>query len=91
MRPTPPADNGAAMRRPLALLAVPATCLALAAAATAGTTKDASAWAKPQIQQVVKAGFLADSVASFRGGDPLDQQALQSVIEGLNAIFLALR
>jgi cell wall-associated NlpC family hydrolase len=77
------------MRRPLAFLAPPLLALTLAAAAAAAPSKDASAWAKPQIQQVVKAGFLADSVASFRGADPLDQQALQSVVEGLNAIFQA--
>jgi cell wall-associated NlpC family hydrolase len=75
------------MRRPLAFLALPLLALALAAAASAGTSKDASAWAKPQIQQVVKAGFLADSVAAFRGADPLDQQALQSIVDRLNAIF----
>lgn len=73
------------MRRLAALFALP---LAFAAAATAGTTKDASAWAKPQIQQVVKAGFMADSVASFRGSDVLDQQALQGIVDGLNAIFV---
>jgi cell wall-associated NlpC family hydrolase len=77
------------MRRLLALLALPLLALTIAAAAAAGTSKDASAWAKPQIQQVVKAGFLADSAASFRGADLLDQQALQSIVEGLNAIFQA--
>jgi cell wall-associated NlpC family hydrolase len=77
------------MRRPLALLAVPATCLAVAAAATAGTTRDTAAWAKPQIKAVVKAGLMADSVASFRGQDTLDQQALQSIVAGLNELFAA--
>jgi cell wall-associated NlpC family hydrolase len=77
------------MRRPLALLAVPALCLAVAAAATAGTTRDTAAWAKPQIKAVVKAGLMADSVASFRGQDTLDQQALQSIVAGLNAVFAA--
>jgi cell wall-associated NlpC family hydrolase len=76
------------MRRPLVLLAAPALGLVLAVAASAGTSKDTSAWAKPQIQRVVKAGFLADSVASFRGADALDQQALQSIVEGLNALFV---
>jgi cell wall-associated NlpC family hydrolase len=75
------------MRRPLALLAVPLLGLALAAAAAAGTSKSLSAWAKPQIQQVVTAGLMADSVASFRGDDPLDQQGLQAIVEGLNARF----
>ena len=72
MRVRRSADTTCAMRRPLALLAVPALALALAAAATAGTTTDTAAWAKPQIKAVVKAGLMADSVASFRGQDPLD-------------------
>ena len=83
------ADTTCAMRRPLALLAVPALCLAVAAAATAGTTRDTAAWAKPQIKAVVKAGLMADSVASFRGQDTLDQQALQSIVAGLNELFAA--
>lgn len=77
------------MRRLLAVLAAPLAVLATAAAASAGTSKDAAAWAKPQIQQVVKAGLMADSVASFRGADPLDQQALQGIVEGLNELFAA--
>jgi cell wall-associated NlpC family hydrolase len=78
------------MRRPLALLAVLALGLTAAGAASAGTTKDAAAWARPQIQQVVKAGFMADSVASFRGSDALDQRALQGIVAGLNERFAAL-
>src|SRR3954449_4097840 len=69
--------------------AVPALALVLAASAHAGPPKDAAAWAKPQIAQVVKAGFLADGGADFHGDQPLDQQALQDVVQGLNARFLA--
>jgi cell wall-associated NlpC family hydrolase len=77
------------MRRLLALLALPVLGLVVAAAATAGTTRDTSSWAKPQIKTVVKAGLMADSVESFRGSDALDQQALQSIVAGLNELFLA--
>lgn len=89
MRSRKSADTTCAMRRPFALLAVPVLCLAVAAAASAGTTRDTAAWAKPQIKAVVKAGLMADSVASFRGEDTLDQGALQSIVAGLNELFLA--
>jgi cell wall-associated NlpC family hydrolase len=83
----PAADIRLVTRRSLVLLALPVLGLALAATAPAAPSKDAAAWAKPQIQRVVRAGFMADGVASFRGADPLDQAALQSIVEGLNALF----
>jgi cell wall-associated NlpC family hydrolase len=76
--------------RRFCLLAVALLGLCLAPASSAGTAKDASAWAKPQIATVVKAGLMATSVASFRGQDPLDERALQGIVEGLNERFLAL-
>jgi cell wall-associated NlpC family hydrolase len=74
--------------RRLALLAV--FPLALAPAALAGTSKDTAAWAKPQIARVVKAGFMSATVASFRGSDPLDESALQAIVQGLNDRFATL-
>src|SRR4051794_20365247 len=86
--PTRPSADRTDVRR-LALLALPVLALGLVPAAAAGTAKDASAWAKPQIARVVKAGLMAPDVASFRGQDPLDERALQSIVEGLNGLFAA--
>jgi cell wall-associated NlpC family hydrolase len=83
------ADRAAVVCRRLALLALPVLALGLAAGAAAGTSKDASAWAKPQIARVVKAGLMAASVESFRGQDPLDEGSLQSIVAGLNELFAA--
>jgi NlpC/P60 family/S-layer homology domain len=54
--------------------------LALPAAATAA---DAS-WAQPQIETVVEAGLLADTVAGFKPQRPLTQKALGAALETLS-------
>ena len=59
------ADTTGAVRRRLPLLAVPLLGLLLATAASAAPDKRIS-WAQPQIARVVRAGFMAQSVASFR-------------------------
>ena len=63
-------------------------CLLALGCAPAASAAQPS-WAKPQIQKVVAAGFLADSVASFRPDEPLTQQALEQVVAGLNERFAA--
>ena len=40
-------------------------------------------WAQPQIEAVVEAGLLADSVATFKPQQPLTQRALASALETL--------
>lgn len=57
--------------------------LASAASASAAPSQGAS-WAKAQIEQVVGAGLMAKSVASFKPQSPLTQRALQQIVTGLN-------
>ena len=40
-------------------------------------------WAQPQIETVVEAGLLADSVATFKPQKPLTQRALATALETL--------
>ena len=53
---------------------------ALALPASAGAARS---WAQPQIQTVVEAGLLADSVATFKPQKPLTQRALAGALETL--------
>src|SRR5918994_5764196 len=65
------------MRR-LVLFALVVMCLVPPAAAA-----DRS-WAHPQIETVVEAGLLADSVAAFKPQKPLTQRALAAALETLS-------
>ena len=64
------------MRR---LAAVVFCALALPASAAAERS-----WAQPQIEAVVEAGLLADSVATFKPQQPLTQRALAGALETLS-------
>ena len=57
--------------------------LAVAASASAATTKPAASWATPQIRAVTAAGLMGTDVASFRAADPLTAQALEDLVFGL--------
>ncbi len=62
-------------------LAVIALCLLVPpSTATAGDRS----WAEPQIETVVEAGFLADSLESFKPQKPLTQRALGAALESLS-------
>jgi hypothetical protein len=65
------------MRRFAAILLC---ALALPAAASAADRS----WAQPQIETVVEAGLLADTVASFKPQRPLTQRALGAAVETLS-------
>src|ERR671911_2682200 len=65
------------MRR-LVLFALVVMCLVPPAAAAERS------WAQPQIETVVEAGLLADSVASFQPQKPLTQRALAAALETLS-------
>jgi hypothetical protein len=65
------------MRR---LAAICFCALALPASATAADRS----WAHPQIETVVGAGLLADSVASFKPQKPLTQRALAAALDTLS-------
>ncbi len=67
------------MRR-VVLSALVAFCLVPTAAAA-----DRS-WAQPQIEAVVEAGLLADSVASFKPRQPLTQRVLADSLETLSLL-----
>ena len=60
-------------------LAVVVLC-ALALPASAGAARS---WAQPQIQTVVEAGLLADSVATFKPQKPLTQRSLAGALATL--------
>jgi cell wall-associated NlpC family hydrolase len=60
--------------------AIALSALILPAAASAA----AESWAQPQIQSVVEAGLLADSVAGFKPQGPLTQRALGGTLERLS-------
>ena len=66
------------MRR---LAALTLCALALPSTALAGEPS----WAQPQIERVVAAGVLADSVETFRPQQPLTQRALGAALETLAA------
>ena len=70
------ADDGHVRR-----LATIALCL-LAYPATAAAAE--RSWAQPQIEAVVEAGLLADSVATFKPQKPLTQRALAGALETLS-------
>jgi cell wall-associated NlpC family hydrolase len=70
------ADDGHVRR-----LAAIALCL-LACPATAAAAE--RSWAQPQIEAVVAAGLLADSVASFKPQQPLTQRALAAALQTLS-------
>jgi hypothetical protein len=70
------ADDGHVRR-----LAGIALCL-LACPATAAAAE--RSWAQPQIEAIVAAGLLADSVASFKPQQPLTQRALAGALETLS-------
>ena len=65
------------MRR---LAAIALCALALPAAASAADRS----WAEPQIETVVEAGLLADTVAGFKPQRPLTQRALGAALETLS-------
>ena len=65
------------MRR---LAAIALCALALPAAASAADRS----WAQPQIETVVEAGLLADTVAAFKPQRPLTQRALGAALETLS-------
>jgi hypothetical protein len=64
--------------RRLALLGF--VCLWLVPSAAAADRS----WAQPQIEAVVEAGLLADSVAGFKPQKPLTQRALAAALETLS-------
>ena len=66
----------------LACLVACASAAALLAPA-AGARQTATSWARTQIKQVVAAGLMARSVASFHANDPLTQTELDELLPAL--------
>jgi hypothetical protein len=62
-------------------LAAIALCALALPAAASGADRS---WAEPQIQTVVEAGLLADTVAAFKPQRPLTQRALAAALETLS-------
>ena len=60
-----------------------AMCLCALALPASATAADRS-WAQPQIEAVVEAGLLADSVAAFQPQKPLTQRALATAFDTLS-------
>ena len=57
--------------------------LVLCALTLPASAEAARSWAQPQIETVVEAGLLADSVATFKPQQPLTQRALARTLETL--------
>ena len=71
----------AADRRLVRRLAAIALCALALPAAASGADRS---WAEPQIETVVEAGLLADTVAGFKPQRPLTQRALAAALETLS-------
>ena len=66
-----------------------ACAAALTAPAASAKQNAATSWAQPQIKQVVAAGLMARSVASFHANDPLTQAELNELLVALPSDLVA--